>query len=318
MEIVVRPLEERDLPEADRIFRTAFGTFIGLPDPLTFLGDADLVFSRWRAAPEDAIAADVDGKLAGSVFVANWGSVGFFGPLTVHPDHWDKGVARRLLDATMAKFEAWGTRYPGLFTFSNSPKHLFLYQKYGFHPRFLTPILSKPVADRADAADDVEWSRYSELSASEQQACLAACRALTNEILEGLDVTREIVAVQAQRLGDTVLVWDGSTLAGFAVCHHGPGTEAGSNTCYVKFGAARPGPDADRSESFERLIQACEAFAASYGLANLTAGANAGRPEAYRQMIARGFRAGRVGVAMHHDNHPGYNRPGAYVVDDWR
>ena len=93
MDITVRPLEERDLPEADRIFRTAFGTFIGLPDPLTFLGDADLVFSRWRAAPEGAIAADVDGKLAGSMFVANWGSVGFFGPLTVHPDHWDKGVA---------------------------------------------------------------------------------------------------------------------------------------------------------------------------------------------------------------------------------
>ena len=126
------------------------------------------------------------------------------------------------------------------------------------------------------------------------------------------------MAVQAQKLGDTVLVWDGSQLAGFAVCHHGPGTEAGSDACYVKFGAARPGSDAGRSESFERLLQASEAFAASQGLSRLTAGANAGRPEAYRQMIARGFRADFVGVAMQHDNQPGYNRPGAYVIDDWR
>jgi GNAT superfamily N-acetyltransferase len=315
MDITVRPLEERDLPEADRIFRLAFGTFLGLPDPLTFLGDADLIYSRWRAAPADAIAADVDGTLAGSMFVASWGSVGFFGPVTVRPDLWDKGVARRLLDATMEKFEAWGTRYPGLFTFPESAKHLFLYQKYGFHPRFLTPIMSKPATDQGDA---VHWSRYSELSESEQKSCLDACRELTGAILEGLDVEREIVAVQAQKLGDTVLVWDGSKLAGFAVCHCGPGSEGGSDACYVKFGAARPGSHADQSESFEGLLQACETFAASQGLSRLVAGANAGRPEAYRQMIARGFRAGRVGVAMHRDNHPGYNRPEAYIIDDWR
>ncbi len=313
MDITVRPLEERDLPDADRVFRTAFGTFLGLPDPLTFLGDADLVFSRWRAAPSDAIAADVDGELAGSMFVANWGSVGFFGPLTVRPEYWDNGVGRRLLDATMEKFEAWGTRYPGLFTFAHSPKHLALYQKYGFAPRFLTSIMSKPVADDGDA---VQWSRYSALSEAEQNGCLDACRDRTGAILEGLDVEREIVAVQAQGLGDTVLVWDGSRLAGFAICHCGPGSEGGSDVCYVKFGAARPGPDA--GECFERLLQACETFATGQGLARLVAGANAGRPEAYTQMIARGFRADFVGVAMHRDNHPGYNRPEAYIVDDWR
>ncbi len=124
------------------------------------------------------------------------------------------------------------------------------------------------------------------------------------------------MAVQALGLGDTVLVWDGSRLAGFAICHCGPGSEGGSDVCYVKFGAARPGPDA--GECFERLLQACETFATGQGLARLVAGANAGRPEAYTQMIARGFRADVVGVAMHRDNHPGYNRPEAYIVDDWR
>ena len=39
--VLVRPLREEDLPVADHIMRLAFGTFSGLPDPLTFMGDAD-------------------------------------------------------------------------------------------------------------------------------------------------------------------------------------------------------------------------------------------------------------------------------------
>jgi hypothetical protein len=42
-DVVVRPLEEADLPEADRTMRLAFGTFLGLPDPSGFLGDAAYV-----------------------------------------------------------------------------------------------------------------------------------------------------------------------------------------------------------------------------------------------------------------------------------
>jgi N-acetylglutamate synthase-like GNAT family acetyltransferase len=43
----------------------------------------------------------VDGELAGSIFVTNWGSVGFFGPLTVHPDYQARGIAQVLLARTM-------------------------------------------------------------------------------------------------------------------------------------------------------------------------------------------------------------------------
>ena len=108
MLIEVRPLGERDLPEADRIFRLAFGTFIGLPDPMSFIGDAELVGPRWRAAPEAALGAYVDGALVGSNFAANWGSFGFFGPLTVRPDFWGQGVAPKLLAATMRPLRELG------------------------------------------------------------------------------------------------------------------------------------------------------------------------------------------------------------------
>ncbi len=80
-DVSVRPLREGDLSEADRIMRLAFGTFLGLPDPMTFMGDASYVRTRFKADPAAAFAAEVDGELAGSNFVSNWGSVGFFGPL---------------------------------------------------------------------------------------------------------------------------------------------------------------------------------------------------------------------------------------------
>jgi hypothetical protein len=52
------------------------------------------------------------------------------------------------------------------------------------------------------------------------------------------------VAVDTQGLGDTVLLAEADRFAGFAVCHSGGGSEAGSGACYVKFGAVLPGEGA--------------------------------------------------------------------------
>jgi flavin reductase (DIM6/NTAB) family NADH-FMN oxidoreductase RutF len=122
----VRALEEGDLGAADRIMRVAFGTFLGLPDPSTMFGDAEFVRTRFRAAPDCAWAAEVDGKVVGSVFAARWGTFGALGPLTTHPSVWDGGVGRRLLDPVIEAFDRWGLRQAGLFRFPDSPKHVGL------------------------------------------------------------------------------------------------------------------------------------------------------------------------------------------------
>jgi GNAT superfamily N-acetyltransferase len=326
----IRPLQESDLPKADRILRVAFGTFMGLPDPMTFFGDADVVRTRFLANPSGALAAEINGELVGSNFVTNWGSVGFFGPLSIRPDLWDRGVAKRLVESTINLFEEWGTKHVGLFTFSHSPKHLGLYQKFGFWPWFLTAVMSKPVdvavdkrAATATHENGLNWSKYSELTKENQQAeCLDACRALTNSIYEGLDLKQEITAVKIQKLGDTVLLWNRNNnaeerrLLGLAVCHWGAGSEAGSKTCYVKVGAIQPGHNAGLF--FGHLLNVCEELAREQGMPSLAAGVNTGRHEAYRKMIAHGFRTDIQGVAMQRHNEPGYNRPDVYFIDDWR
>jgi GNAT superfamily N-acetyltransferase len=308
-----RPLREEDLPEAKRIFHLAFGTFLGLPNPIEFYPDRDFVRTRYAANPSAAFGAETDGELVGSNFVANWGSVGFFGPLTIRPDYWDRGIAKRLLQPTMEIFEKWRTKHAGLFTFAHSPKHLGLYQKFGFWPRFLTAVMSVDVRQDATVHG---WTRFSELSESERAEGLRAAAELTNAIYDGLDVGSEVRAIAAQGLGDTVLLWDGSRLAGLALCHCGADTEAGNDTCYIKFAAVRPGEKA--AQMFERLLDACDLFAASRRLKRIEAGVNLARQEAYQQMLARGFRTAFQGVTMHKPNEPGYSRSGMYVIDDWR
>jgi GNAT superfamily N-acetyltransferase len=312
-DVTVRPLAERDLAEADRIMRLAFGTFLGLPDPAGFMGDADYVRTRWAADPTCALAAEVSGRLVGTNFVTRWGSVGFFGPLTVDPSLWDKGVARALLTETMPFFDRWAVTHAGLFTFPQSPKHLGLYQSYGFQPRFLTPVLARPLTSASPVGG--RWGTVRD--AADIGVIVAACSRVTDATYPGLDVTREIEATVTQKLGDTVIVVDdvGGGDA-FAVCHTGAGSEAGTGTCFVKFGAALPGPGAE--DRFARLLTACEAFAAEEGAKAVVAGINSGRRRAHQALLDRGYKAQMIGVTMHKPDESAYHDDHAWVIDDWR
>jgi predicted N-acetyltransferase YhbS len=307
----IRPMLADDLDAADRVLRLAFGTIRGLPDPSAAFGDSDLVRTRFRAAPECAWVAEVDGEVVGSVFAARWGSFGFLGPLTVEPSLWDRGIGGRLLRPVLEAFERSEVRQAGLFTFAASPKHLGLYQKHGFWPGSLTVVGAKATGPRAR-------SPYALISQEGPHGvALDEIRALTDELFPGLDLGREIVAASELGIGDTVLVRRVGTLEGVAVCHRGAGSEAGSDTCYVKFGAARPGAGAP--ERFERLLDACEAFAAESGLGRLVAGVSTGRLDAYRRLLARGFVAQQIGVAMWvRPEEPRFDTPAHHVIDDLR
>lgn len=307
--ITIRPLCEPDLPEARRILRLAFGTHAGAPDPENLRADIDFVGPRWRADATAAFAAEVDGRIVGSNFAVRWGTIGFFGPLTVHPDFWNHRIGQHLMKPVVECFEKWKVTQSGLFTFADSAKHLALYQKFGFWPRFLTALMTKEVRRPSREA---RWSRLSELSLMKLGAAIESCYRLTNAIYPGLDVSRELLAVHAQNIGDTVLLWKDDKLAGFAVCHCGRDTEAGDDHCYIKFGAA------EDSARFDELLDACESFAASRHLSHLDAGMNLARHEAYRQLLSHGFRLDRQGVAMHCPDEPAYSREGIYVMDDWR
>lgn len=318
MTILIRPLQSDELPTADAIFRLAFGTFIGLPDPGQFASGCNYM-NRWFADPTAALAA-IDAKspadaetLIGSNIAVRWGSFGFFGPLTVHPDYWNQQVGQQLVAAAIDCFDRWGVTHAGLFTFPNSPKHLVLYQKFGFYPRFLTPVLGKPIQATSASLRSIAFSK---LTPDQQTDALKACAELTGSLYNGLDLTTEIQTVAQHDWGETLLLWSGDRLTGLAICHCGADTEAGPGNCYIKFGAVRSGQNA--AVNFEQLLQECNIFAYQQGLTQLLGGVNLEREAAYRQMRDLGFQITIMGIAMCRPNQPGWNRSDVFAIDDWR
>jgi N-acetylglutamate synthase-like GNAT family acetyltransferase len=310
--IDVAPLERDDLPEADRVLRLAFGTARGLPEPEEFARGSDMVATRWAADPSSAFKATVEGELVGCAFATRWGSVALFGPLAVRPDHWDHGVGRALWEARLPLLDRWRSTHAGLFTNAASTKHVHLYQQFGFWPRFLTSVLAKEPRARSTG----EYVVLSALDERRRARAVERCRDVTDALYPGLDLEREIRAVAEQGLGETLLAGDPDAPEGFAVCHLGEGSEAGPDTAFVKFAAVRPGAGA--ADRFEQLLDAIEEHASEAGVERLVAGVNLARHDAYRMLLARGFRAFLQGVAMQRPNQPGFNRPDVFAIDDWR
>lgn len=317
MDLTIAPLTEDSLDPGSVIFRAAFARFLHQPDPDTLFGDSDLFRTRWRAKNTRVLAARVDGVLVGSNVITRWGSMGWFGPLTVVPDRWDQGIAKALLGETERVFDEWRVTQRGLFTFSHSPKHIGLYQRFGYWPRYLTCIFQRTLSAN-DGPTELgrECRLYSQVPAEEQPGLLAAMQGLTGRLFSGLDVTGEVEAVNDQRIGETVILYDGSQVDGLAVCHLGAGSEAGSGATYVKFAAIAPGPHSELR--LPLLLENIEALARSRQALQLEIGVNASHRAAFRGVVKRGYRSIIVGVAMHSPDEPAYHRPELTVLDDWR
>jgi GNAT superfamily N-acetyltransferase len=307
----VAPLGPADLSDADKVLRLAFGTMAGLPEPLRWAEGAELARRRFGVDPEGAFKAVAGGKLVGSAFVVRWGGFAVFGPLSVQPDFWDRGVGSLLWEACLGVLERWGVGHVGLFTHPESTKHVHLYRKHGFWPRFLVALTEKQVAHGTGHAETL-----TSLDRPARAQALRECACVTGAIHPGLDVSREIASVTGQEIGDVVLVRDTAGLAGFAVCHAGAGSETRLGTCYVKFAAVRPGEGAARR--LGGLLDACEAFAAARDLTRMEAGVNLARDGAARVLAERGYRTFRHGLAMNRPNVEGFDRPDAWVLDDRR
>lgn len=313
MAVAVRPMQPGDLDAADQVLRLAFGTEFKLPDPMRFLGDGDLLRPRWRTNPRGCLVAVDEGELVGSVAVSDWGSVAVLGPLTVRTDYWNRGVARQLLPAALQAAHAGGARLVELFTHPNSPRHLRLYESEGFTSQNLIAIMAKAVEPQTHSGT---LRLFSDLTPSQRSSALRACTAMTETAFDGLDLSGEVAAVQDQGLGDTVLVQEdaGGGLAGFAVCHHGPGSEAGSQTLAIKFSLAAGGADG----SFLTLLRAAEALAARRGASRIQVSVNHARRRAYAMIKAEGYRCGLSGVAMRRSSGGSYDTSDLLLTEEWR
>lgn len=314
MTIEVRPLGEDELGEVDAIYRRAFGALHGLRDPLGFEGDARRVACRFATDPDAALGLFAEGSLRGSGFVSRWGSVGLLGPITVDPKEQGRGLAHPLLRGLLRLLSGREITLRSIGVPAADPRCVGLLQRFGFWPTGLSVLMAKEVGPAAEPAGDIEV--LSGLSEDDQAEALTACRELTESVFPGLDATGEILALGEQGTGETVLVREGSRVAGVAVCHAGAGSEAGTGRAAVRLAVVPSGPDG--SERLRRLLGAVEAWAVSAGVDTITVGTGSGRVRAWRALREAGWLPFLQSVTMHQDRHPGYEREDVFLLDDWR
>ena len=294
MSLVVRPMSSADFAAAQDVHRLAFARFFNM-DPAKFRPGNRTISMRASIYPEHALVAEEGGVLVGSAISMGWGRVAVVGPISVHPDKWSGGIGRALMAEVMARIDAGPFEHAVLFTHPHSPRHLRLYETFGFWSRELTALMSIAI-DPARAAHQPT-----------RRIDLAEVGAIAGANYPGLDFTREIEGLAARKLGAVVGI-DG----GFAICHFGPLSEAREGMVYVKFGAVHPGD----ARGFAALLDAVEAYAASVGAQRVALGVNCARRAAYRALQARGYRVDSYGVNMHRPDSPGWDLPDRYVISD--
>jgi len=289
----------------------AFGTEFGLPEPMKFRGDSDVVRVRFGMYPEGCLVAEDNGEVVGFGMSNRWGSVGLLGPICVNPTHWNRGIARELTKRNVDLFDEWGCTAAGLLTNPTNPRHLRLYQTFGFWPRYLTIVMARAPGEPTS----VTCENLTETSRN-RETVIDDIRKLSSLAYPGLDMTTEIGAILAHKLGGILFFYEGASLAGYAICHHGAGSEGMSNVLFVKFGLVQQGAAA--RERFEKLVHHCLAYGAHEGLSKVIIGTNTARHDAYRMLLDLGFRSEFQGVRMHRPMLDIFDTPDAYAIDDWR
>lgn len=214
------PVRVDDIPALNIVFSDAFteryrrdgmvGVRVPTLNPAIWrfsLRDAGDGAMLWRDSQGDIVAFNVAHKS---------GVEGWMGPLAVRPDAQARGLGKRIVRAGIEWLRESGCRVIGLETMPRTVDNIGFYSSLGFVAGRLT------VTFTLDAAAAGPVDRLARYGASDRDALLDQCRALTEAAVPGYDYTREIELTAALGLGDTVLVRSDDQLAGFAVCHGVP------------------------------------------------------------------------------------------------
>lgn len=314
MSIVIRPMVESDLPEASRIFNESFAAFLKIPEKM--MRNSTLIAHRFKADASRCFVAEFEGELVGSNLSTHWGTMAFFGPITTRQKGWTGDASKLLNQRNIDLAKERGATFFGGFTHAGSPQHARFFHEFRFMPRFLIMAMGKPVSPKNPKPWLPEWRRLSEVPEAERAAVLAECFEISDSLYPGLDVRGDIETTLRLGFGDVVLLYEGSKLASYVFGYFGPGTEAPTGTFYVRFAATRSGPGAP--ERFERMLDACESFAALQKLSSISASVNLARTEAYLTLLGRGYFPLQQGISLHMDNKEATGRPGLWILDDWR
>jgi predicted N-acetyltransferase YhbS len=324
--VQIRRVRKGDLSRTRDVFEQTFGDFLerqlGTRPRQAFSG-AQYVHHRWLMEPWGCFVAEEDNsKIVGAALAATWGSVGLLGPVAVLTHYHNQTIGQQLIRATQEFFDENKTTLQGAVTYPTSPKHLALYHKFGYRPKALTAITSRPL-DRNGARaaarpprGTLVVRRFSTLEETKKKAALARFHRITNAICRGLELAKEVEIIDGLALGDTLLLERGRDLVGFAI-YHTPGvSEAPTGALYVKYLAIDPAQK--KPEHLEQFITAIEDLGQELGVQRVILPVYMRYWQAYATLLKCGYQIDFTMLRMQKGKQEDYEDPSHLVLDDWR
>jgi GNAT superfamily N-acetyltransferase len=176
----------------------------------------------WRYAIEDAddgamLWRDDRGRLVAFNMVHRSGIEGWMGPLAVRTEYQGSGTGKEIVTRGIEWLKGQRATVIGLETMPRTMDNIGFYSRLGFLPGRLT-ITTTIDAAYADAAPTL----IGRMASSAREDALGECRELVARLLPGYDYTREINLTTELSLGDTMLLYAGGRLVGFALAHTAP------------------------------------------------------------------------------------------------
>ncbi|HJS43498.1 MAG TPA: GNAT family N-acetyltransferase [Gemmatimonadales bacterium] len=303
---------ERDIESLNRVFAEAFtdryrrdgliGVRVPQLNPLVWryaLLDAGEGAMVWRDERSDIAAFNVAHQA---------GREGWMGPLAVRPDRQGTGVGKTIVHTAADWLIDRGVTTLGLETMPRTPENIGFYARLGFIPGYLTITLTNEIATRGHPAPAL----LSHRSAAEREAVMDAARELLNELVPGIDFSREVLLTAELGLGDTSLVEGNRGIDALAVWHSAPlaDSRARDEVRVLKLGA--------RDEaSFDAAISAVEAAAAKAGIRRIAIRCQSRYGDAFRRLIARGYRVRWTDLRMTYEGYAEQHATRGVVFSNW-
>jgi len=300
-----------DVPALNGVFTTAF-TDRYRRDGLLGTHVPNLNAAVWRFAIEDA----ADGALlwrgerdevVAFNMVHQSGVEGWMGPLALDPSYQGHGIGKTVVQAGVEWLARSGARVIGLETMPRTMDNVGFYSSLGFVPQPLTVTVT---VEAAYAASRVPV--LSRVPAGERTELLARCGLLLRELQPGYDFIREIFLTDALSLGDTILLTDGDTVDGFALCHTVPLVEgrAREEVRVLKL-VARTLDHADL------LVTQLADYARRCGARRVAIRVQSAFSDVYTRLIARGARVRWTDLRMTAAGYPEPAPRSGVVLSNW-
>jgi N-acetylglutamate synthase-like GNAT family acetyltransferase len=324
--IKIRRVRKGDLSKVRDVLEQAFGDFferqMGTRPRQVFNG-AQYVHHRWLMEPWGCfVAEEGDGKIVGAALAVMWGTVGLVGPVAVLTNYQNQDIGQQLLTACQGFFDENKATLQGVATYPYSPKHLGLYQRFGYRPKGLVVVTGKPM-DRREivqatrpAKPGLGVRRYSSLEEVKKKSAMQRVRRITNSLYRGMDLGKEVEIVDGLALGDTLLLEKGRDVIGFAIVHMPGVSEAPHGSVYIKFLAIEP--HHRKPEHLHALLAAVEEMAHAAQLQRVVAPVYTYYWAAYQSLLERGYHPDFTMVRMKKGKQDDDERPDDLVLDDWR